>query len=324
MSYISIAARSPAFNVAASTFEDRLAEVFRRTLPKLGPEARSQLEAIINPTALAIVAAVLVAWVVSHAFGVGEVVDILVLAVGVFAIGLAVFSGLDYLYDFAVGTYRAKTSAELDRASEGLAKAIGILGVQAVLAVLFRGAKMPRVGAGGRIRPGKPPTMQGARYQPTIRTDPTRPAGTGATSFWGDIVISSRGSTTEQAVVLLHEKVHQFLAPKLWILREYRASNRASSYMRSSLYRYIEEALAETIAQVGVNGFRQFFTGLRFPIQSGYMYLRQGGGYSPSFAGGGLVPEAASLVWNGVVDGIAFELWCQPNALKPETPGAGL
>ena len=101
--------------------------------------------------------------------------------------------------------------------------------------------------------------------------------------------------------------------PKLYILREYRASNRASSYMRSSLWRYIEEALAETIAQVGVNGFRQFFTGIRFPIQNGYMYLTRGGGYSSSFAGSGAIPEAASLIYNGTVAGIAFELRFQAN-----------
>jgi hypothetical protein len=107
--------------------------------------------------------------------------------------------------------------------------------------------------------------------------------------------------------------VHQFLAPKLYVLREYRVSNRASSYMRSSLWRYIEEALAETVAQVGVHGIRQFFTGIKFPVQNGYMYLTKGGGYSPHFTGSGAVTEAAGLLYNGTVSGIAFELRFQPN-----------
>ncbi|HEU5134304.1 MAG TPA: hypothetical protein VFU13_04090 [Steroidobacteraceae bacterium] len=306
-------------SVASWSFEQRLGETFRRTVPKLGPEAAGQLSALINPTSLGIIAGVLVAWIVSHAFGVGEVIDIIILVVGVASIGFAIFSGLDYLYDFAVGAYQAKTSQDLDRAAENLAKAITILGIQAVLAVLFRGARAPRTGAGGRMSPGPaPPRTPGLRYKPTITHNPNLPAGTGSTSFWGNIKVSTQGSATDRALVLLHEKVHQFLAPKLYVLREYRASNRVSSYWRSSLWRYIEEALAETVAQVGVNGFRNFFTGIRFPVQQGYMYLTKGGGYNPTFQGSGFIPEGAALLYNAVVGGIAFELWFEPsNTSKP-------
>jgi hypothetical protein len=83
--------------------------------------------------------------------------------------------------------------------------------------------------------------------------------------------------------------------------------------MRSSLWRYIEEALAETVAQIGVHGVRRFFTGIRFPIQNGYMFLTKGGGYSPLFTGSGTIPEAAGLLYNGTVSGIAFELRFQPD-----------
>ena len=93
--------------------------------------------------------------------------------------------------------------------------------------------------------------------------------------------MSSQGSATERLVVLLHERVHQFLAPKLYVLRHYRVGNRAGSYVRSSLWRYIEEALAETIGQLGANGFREAFGGIRFPVKNGYMYLTRGGGQCP-------------------------------------------
>lgn len=296
-------------DVAGWTFQRRLEETLRRALPKLGPEARAQVEALLDPQALAIVAGVLVAWVVSHAFGIGAVIDVIVLAAGAVAIGMAVFAGIDHLYDFAVGVYRGRTPVELDRAADDLAKAIGLLGIQAVLAVLFRGAKMPRTWRGGRYQlEPPPPRTPGMRYRPTIREDPTLPAGQGGTSFWGDIIVSSKGSATDRALVLLHEKVHQFLTPKLYVLREYRASTRAGSYVRSSLYRYIEEALTETIAQVGVLGMRNFFTGVRFPVKTGYMYLTKGGGSNRRFAGSGAVPEAAALVRQGVVGGIAYEL----------------
>lgn len=299
-------------DVAASPFEGKLEEVFRRTLPKLGPEARGQLEAIISPASLAIIGGVLVAWVVSHAFGIGEVVDILVAAFGVLAVGWAVFDGLDHLYDFAVGTYRARDSRALDVAADNLAKAIAILGVQAVLALLFRGSRAPRSGAGGRVNVGAPPPATGIRYKPSITADPVLPAGAGRTNWWGNIRVSTRGSAADQALALLHEKVHQFLMPKLRVLRHYRASNRAASYMRSSLWRYLEEALAETIAQVGVQGFAKFFEGIRFPVEQGYMYLWRGGGYRAAFQGAGAIPEAAALIWTGVVAGIAFELRFEP------------
>lgn len=303
-------------NVSAWPLEQRLSETLTRTLPKLQPDARAQLKALINPKSLAIIAGVLVAWVVSHAFGVGEAIDLLIAAVGVAAIGFAVFTGLDHLYDFAVGVYSAKSTSDLDAAADSLSKAITILGVQAVLAVLFRGAKAPITGRGGRINLGPPPKAMGLRYKPSVRQDPSLGAGQGSTSFWGNVQVSSKGSAADQAVVLLHERVHQFLAPKLDILRSYRASNRAGSYMRSSLWRYIEEALAETIAQVGVNGFKQLVAGLKFPVDNGYMFMRHGGGYSPLFTGAGAIPEAAGLLYTGMVSGVAIEIWFQPDNVR--------
>lgn len=295
-------------DVTKMPFEDRLGEVFELTAQKVGPEAARQLRAIISPESLAIIAGVLIAWVVSHAFGIGEIIDIVIVVVGVFAIGLAVFSGLDHLYEFASGTYNAKTTKDLEIAADHLAKAIAILGIQAVLAVLFRGA--PKPGRGKPINIGKAPVRNGPiRYKPTIKADPTLPAGHGGTSFWGNIRVSTKGAANDRNVVLLHEKVHQFLMPKLYLLRNFRVQNRMNSYFKSSLWRYIEEALAETIALVGVRGFRQFFTGIRFPVKSGYVYLTKSGGYSPHMAGGGLIPEGAGLLASGMVAGMQFNLW---------------
>jgi hypothetical protein len=301
-------------DVGQWSLEKRLGETLQRTLPKLGPEARAQLQGMINPTALAIMAAVLIAWVASHAFGLGEIIDIIVAAVGVLSIGLAIFPAIDCLYDFAAGVYRARSSYDLDQAADNLAKAIGILGIQVVLAILFRGAKAPRTGRGAPVMLGRPPMSGGIRYAPSVQLDSTLPAGVGMTSFWGDVTVSSLGSRTDQMLVLLHERVHQALTPKLYFLRNYRVGNRAASYVHSSLWRYIEEALAETVAQVGVRGMRQFFTGVRFPYKSGYMFLRKGGGFNPMFGGSGAIPEASALLRVGNVAGIAFELWFQPGS----------
>ena len=294
-------------DVSGWPFERKLEVVFQRTLPRLASEVGRQLAAIITPASRAIIAGVLVAWVVSHAFGIGEAIDLILAVVGVLAIGMAVFAGLDHLYQFAARTYQARTETDLDAAAVHLASAIGILGIQAVLAVLFRGRA-----TGGRVRVGPPPPRTpGSRYRPSITQDAGAATGSGSTSFWGNIRVSTQGTATDRALVLLHEKVHQFLAPKLYLLRDFRVANRGSSYFGSSLWRFIEEALAETIAQVGVVGFRQFFTGIRFPVQNGYVFLTRGGGYGAAMQGRGVLPESAALLARGTAAGMAFDLYFQ-------------
>ncbi len=304
------------------SLEDRLADVFKRALPKLGPEARNQIEALISPTSLAIIAGVVVAWVVSHAVGVGELVDIVLGVVGFFSIGLAVFSGIDELFQFAKLTVRGITDADFDQAATHLARAISILGIQVVLALLFK-----RRPGGGRIAAGEePPRTSGLRYKPSIVRDPSLPAGEGATTFYGDVEVSTAGSAEDRALVLLHEKVHQFLAPKLYVLRRFRVENRVGSYFQSSLYRYVEEALAETVAQVGVNGFTKLFVGLKFPVglgsDPGYVYLVRAGGYSSYMKGAGLLSEGAGLIGSGAVQGFAFELWFRRDRSAESAPAA--
>jgi hypothetical protein len=220
---------------------------------------------------------------------------------------------MDHLFEFAAGVYDAHKLSDLDGAAEHLAKAIAILGIQAVLAVLFRGAKAkaPRTRRIDVEPP--PPSTPGFKYRPTVKKDPSLPAGEGATSSWGDIVISSRGSAAEQSLVLLHEKVHAFLTPTIYFLRKFRVESRTGSYFQSSLWRYIEEALAETIAQVGVNGIKQFFTGIRFPVENGYVYLTRAGGEAKYFAGNGVVRETLGLIYQGMVSGITWNLFFQPS-----------
>ena len=162
---------------------------------------------------------------------------------------------------------------DLDEAGRHFARAISLLGAQAVLALLLK-AK-PRVFR-TRTSPvaGPPPPPRGRfRYRPRIRRDPSLPPGEGATSAWGDIVVSSRGSLEAKQLALLHERVHSILTPKLYILRNVRVQLRLGAYSRSHLMRYLEEAVAETVAQVGVRGFRNAVSGLTFPVRNGYVTL---------------------------------------------------
>ncbi len=305
-------------DVAAMSFQERLGAALRRSLPHLAPEARRAVEDILNPTTLAVVAGVLVAWVASHAFGVGEAIDIVLGVVGAFSIGLAVFSGMDELWAFASGVYRARTDGDLEIAGRHFAHAVAILGVQAVLAVLFRGRPQTYRGQPLPVGP-EPPRTPGLRARPGIAGDAAMPAGQGATGAWGDIVYSLRGSTRDQALVLAHERIHQILTPKLYALRRVRVQSRTHSYFRSSLSRYLEEALAETAAQVQTGGgLAGVLDGLRFPVLEGYVLLRRGGGFSSAMGGQGVLREGGALIGTGFAAGISFTIWFQPGpAARP-------
>jgi hypothetical protein len=292
-------------------FEGRLGEVFVRAAPKLPGEAGAQLAALVEPRSLAIIAGVAAAWIAGHAFGVGEVVDVIIGVVGLASVGLAVFSGLDELYQFSAGAYRARSARELDTAADHLAEAVAILGVTAVLAVLFRGR--PRSGT-ARVNIGPEPARgPGWRYKPTTEMDAPLPYGVkGRTTPWGDIKISNMTTPLERDIALVHEKVHRFLGAKFYPLRVVRVENRFRSYFHTSIYRYFEEALAQTIALVGRVGFHRAFEGIGFPVRNGYVYLTKGGGYGPLMKGRGLAPETAGLIGAGMVEGYAYALWFAP------------
>ena len=234
----------------------------------MGPEARKEIEKLINPETLWVVAGVLTAWIVSHAFGVGEIVDAILLGLGILAIGLSVFEGIDALYMFAKLAIDAKSFQDLDESAKYFARAVSILGVQAVLAVLLKGA--PKTFRGGRADVGPPPFFAvRAMSRPPLVSTRTLEAGAGQTNPWGRIEISRFGTATDRRLAAIHESIHRLLTPKLNVLRNFRVSGRTASYDRSALVTYLEEALAETAAQVGVNGVRAGFRGACFPVRFG-------------------------------------------------------
>jgi len=101
-------------------------------------------------------------WAGSHAFGVGEVVDVILLVGGAFFLGMAVFDVAGELGDFLVVTSTAADEKELDEAASCLARAIAIMGVAAFIALL---AKVIRGRGGKRAAeetPPKPPRAEPA------------------------------------------------------------------------------------------------------------------------------------------------------------------
>lgn len=293
--------------VADSGVVYRLGKVFELTRPKLLPGVWAQIEPLLTKQNLYILGGLIAAWVVGHIVGIGAMVDIAIAVVGWFSIGVAVFEGLDELFEFARHT--VPETGDLNKASDHLAKAIDLLGITTVLALIFK--QRPKV---ARIEvPNEPPKTGWFRQKTTITETAKLPPGDGVTSWWGDIKIGMGGTVNEKALALAHEKVHRYFVPKLYIFRNIRVFQRVGYYVESSLYRYFEEMLAETIGQFRVNGlsWENFFVGVRFPVSNGYMYLFRAGA-DPRFLGWngkGLLVEGAGYLTTVIVQGIAHEIW---------------
>ena len=156
--------------------EGKFAEAFRRTAPKLSGSMRHEFEALLSPTSLEIMAGSLVVWAGSHAFGVGEVVDIVLLSGGVFFLGMAAFDVAGELGDFLVVTSTAAVTDDLDEAASHLARAIAIMGVAAFIALLAQVARGRGGGKGGTAEaPPKPVPENAAPQSKSTPKEPRAP-----------------------------------------------------------------------------------------------------------------------------------------------------
>jgi hypothetical protein len=275
-------------NVAMMSTQDKVAEAVRRSQPHLPAAAYQQLEALISPTNIAIFSGTLVVWAGSHFFGVGEIVDVGLLLLGAFFVGWSIEGVARDLYTFGTLAVNARSEAELDQAGRALASAVVNGGLTVVMALLLRrSAQRLQATRGSNVRDVARPRSPGMEQveadtqasapwrRPTLTPDPNLPAGSGRTWWFGDAEYSTAGTASDAQLARIHELVHQFLRPRMRFLRRFRARLNASAYWRSATLRYLEEALAESVAQVSVNGITSLLTGLRFPIANGYMTLQQ-------------------------------------------------
>ena len=181
--------------IARMSDVERIGEGIKRGVGKLPPALQAQLSELITPQALAVAGGFFVAWLVSHAVGIGFVVDAILLGVGALAIGLAVFAGIDELIQFGNVAIAARSHQDMDRAATHFAMAVSILGVQAVIALFLRRA--PQTFRGTRIRIGPPPGG-GVVMKPGLRGVKSMQAGVGETSAWGEITISRLGTSSDR------------------------------------------------------------------------------------------------------------------------------
>lgn len=209
--------------------------------------------------------------------GVGEIVDLILLGVGVVAVGWSVFDGAGAFLDFATTAIDARTEADLDRAGDHFARAVTLLGISTLQALLLRGAARPVIRRGvPRVRPIEPvgpPPSAGNRLQ--VSRPATLGGNLGITDAYGAIQVARDQSLTEQRLTLLHELVHRYFSPRTGQFLRFRASLNMTCYARSALLRYTEEALAEGYAQLRVNGLLSAVRQVRFPLQYGYVTVGQ-------------------------------------------------
>lgn len=281
-------------DIAHMDFTDKLEIVVEKTIVLLPADIGQQLRAMVTKEALATMAVILTAWLVAHFFGVGEVADLVLAVVGYAALGAVAIDAAKKLYDFADKTYSATTEADLDAAAHDLADAITLIGVTAVFSILlkskpkdtfktpYRGKAFPKIST-KQINGMKnvAPRTSGWKYKPSFTFTRLKEAGSGSTDVWGNAKVGRAydrtHKTAKQAIDdlhkgIFHERVHQYLSPKFYLLREPLIFLKQSGYNKSYILRYIEEAFAETVALMRKNGLspKSIVDGLRFPLNDYY------------------------------------------------------
>ncbi len=130
-----------AVSVSAMSLQDRFCEVLRRTAPLLPGEIHQEFATMLSATSILIMAATLAVWAGSHYFGVGFVVDGLLLAGGAIFLGYQVISaGMDFCNAVYV-TANATSNRDLDTAASLLANFVATVGVAAFSYLVMKGAK---------------------------------------------------------------------------------------------------------------------------------------------------------------------------------------
>jgi hypothetical protein len=270
-------------NIIGMSSGQRIGEAMKRSLPELLPEARREVEAMLTPASLTVITAGLVVWAGSHLFGAGEIMDVILLGFGVVAIGAGAVDGFSELAKFTVTAINAKSDPELTQAGKHLARAIDVLGITAVSAVLLRQSASKVIARGtpkfrGMVKVGPPPP---AGIQPKVsffsepRLDGNGQLVNGSCSIYGEIKIWLGNTLEQQYHHLMHEVGHRMFAPTFGPLREFRASLSMSGYLRSAWLMYLEEAIVEARAALITKGAGDALLAVNFPIKNGYVMISQ-------------------------------------------------
>src|ERR1700722_8460977 len=109
--------------IASWSVKHKLMSAAQRTTNKLPVEMREEFAALFTKEYAIITGSVLAAWAASHAIGVGEAVDAILMGAGVIALGVQAFQGGRELGKFLLAAANARTEEDLEAASRHLAVA---------------------------------------------------------------------------------------------------------------------------------------------------------------------------------------------------------
>ena len=267
------------------SLQDRLAGAINHSAAYMPAEMWDQVKAFLSPESLAIMATVTGAWAISQFFGVGEIADAVIVVGGGVMLGASALQVGHEIVSFALGAYNAKTDADLDEAGKHFAKAV-VLGGITIISALFLKSKPkvmdePYFGQSFPRPKGPGPRNGGMAYKPSTTVGPIQQPANGfiygITNEYGDIVIEQSLSPQDKLATLYHEQVHQVLTPKLYFLRNVRIQLAMEGYNRSYLLRYLEEALAQTVAELRTKGITGLPDGIQFPVKNGYVTVAKMG-----------------------------------------------
>jgi len=128
-------------DIASMPIQDRFVLVLQRTLPKLPHDMQEQFASLLSGQNLVIMAGCLAIWAGSHAFGVGEAGDVVLLCVGAYFLGQQAGTALRDLVLAIKLTVEATNLSDIDDAATCLADFFAIVGITVVMALFFKGAK---------------------------------------------------------------------------------------------------------------------------------------------------------------------------------------
>jgi hypothetical protein len=126
--------------VALMPLEQRIVEVLRRAPRRMPAQLREQSSKLFRPAVLATTAQVLASWAASHAISAGFQLEAVLLADGLTRTSSAGMEASEKLGASFEIVRQARDERQLDDAALPLAEAIGLLGIPAFVAAIWRGS----------------------------------------------------------------------------------------------------------------------------------------------------------------------------------------
>lgn len=162
--------------------QKRLTTMAGRAFKRIPGEVGRQIQGMLTPQNLLLLDAGLLALIIAQGFGVGEVVDAVLVAMAIRAAGWSGMIALVELSGACVKAARATSDATLDAAADNAAEALAVLGVLFVTMLITKMAKRATSG-GGEASGG------GAPDEPPAQTvNPNRGQGVGGRAARGPTV----------------------------------------------------------------------------------------------------------------------------------------